>query len=247
MPAVEITGLEKRYRKSQESAVQNLNLSVESGDFLGLLGPNGAGKTTTLLILCGILKPTSGTVRIHDVDVFRGGSKAREMVGYVPQDIALYPSLTAVENLTFFGRACGQTGKRLTQRIDECLSMVGLNNSADRRIDTFSGGMKRRANLAVGLINNPRLLVLDEPTVGVDAQSRNVIEESLAAINRSGVTIIYATHYMDEVQKLCPRVAIVDKGRLIKQGAPTALIADQPECDDLGAVFLHLTGRQLRD
>jgi ABC-2 type transport system ATP-binding protein len=247
MAAVEITGLEKRYRGLAAPAVDDLNLTIESGEILGLLGPNGSGKTTTLLILCGILKPTRGSVRIHGVDVVRDRRRARAMVGYVPQDIALYPSLTVAENLTFFGRACGQRGRLLSQRIDECLAMVGLEKSAGRRIDTFSGGMKRRANLAVGLINNPRMLILDEPTVGVDAQSRHMISESLLSLNRTGMTMVYATHYMDEVQHICPRVAIVDQGHLVKQGAPNALIDEFSECSDLGAVFLHLTGRNLRD
>lgn len=247
MPAIVIEQLEKRYRGSPGPAVHDLCLTIEEGELLGLLGPNGAGKTTTLSILCGLLRSTRGTVRIRGEDVGRRSCRLRQVMGFVPQDIALYPTLTARENLTFFAHAYGLWGKAARRRVDACLELVGLLSSADRRVATYSGGMKRRANLVAGLIHEPSILVLDEPTVGIDAQSRNVIMENLRSLNAAGTTMIYATHYMEEAQQLCSRVAVIDGGKILKEGVPAQLVKESADCANLAELFLELTGRSLRD
>jgi ABC-2 type transport system ATP-binding protein len=228
-------------------ALNRLALSVQSGDFLGLLGPNGAGKTTAISVLCGLLRPDSGEVSCLDLGYASGGGSIRQGLGLVPQEIALYPTLTARENLAFVGRMYGMHGRRLTARLDTCLGAVGLADAADRPIQTYSGGMKRRANLAAGLLHQPRLLVLDEPTVGVDAQSRSAILELLSELNRQGTTIIHATHYMEEIERTCGRAAVIDQGRIIADGSPAELVARHPGCATLQDVFMRLTGRQFRD
>jgi ABC-2 type transport system ATP-binding protein len=165
----------------------------------------------------------------------------------VPQDIALYPALTAHENLAFFGRIYGLSGSRLEKRIAEVLELVCLEEKAHQPVHTYSGGMKRRANLAVGLLHRPQLLYLDEPTVGIDAQSRFLILERLATLRDAGITMLYTTHYMEEAQKLCDRIAIMDEGQIIAEGTPDALLARRPECTNLGELFLALTGKDLRE
>jgi len=245
--AIELTGLRKSYRGAERPAVDDLNLTVDQGTFLGLLGPNGAGKTTTLALMCGLLRPDQGTVRVLGRDLATDLEKVKHVLGLVPQELALYPTLTARENLGFFGRMHGLTGSRLKTRVDECLALVGLEGSADRLVSTYSGGMKRRANLAAGLLHEPAVLVLDEPTVGIDAQSRNAILQRLGELNRRGVTLVYATHYMEEAQQFCSQVAIMDQGKVLAWGAPGELVAQRPGCANLEKLFLELTGRYLRD
>jgi ABC-2 type transport system ATP-binding protein len=185
------------------------------------LGPNGAGKTTTISMLCGLAVPDEGDIT---VDGFEGGTlEAKAAVGYVPQDLALYPDLSAVENLTFFGQLYRLSGKELQTRIGETLELVGLADRGKDRIGTYSGGMKRRANMAAGLLHRPKLLVLDEPTVGVDPQSRNAILET---VGKLGIAVLYTTHYMEEAFKLCDRIGIIDDGHLIAEGTADALIGD---------------------
>ncbi len=190
---------------------------------------------------------SSGGVKLAGVDVLKQAKKIRSLIGLVPQDIALYPTLSARENLHYFGRLHGLQGEHLRQRTEDCLKLVGLLEQGDRSVDTYSGGMKRRANLAVGIIHKPQLLFLDEPTVGIDAQSRNMIIENLIRLRESGMTMVYTTHYMEEAQQLCARIAIVDRGQVIAEGEPQRLVSDQPACRNLEELFLHLTGRQLRD
>lgn len=245
--AISVSGLVKRYHGSDEVTLNGLDLEVREGEIFGLLGPNGAGKTTTLSIVCGLLRATSGTVRVFGEDVTRHPGRIKHLLGFVPQDIALYQTLTGRENLEFFGRMYGLYGASLKSRVDELLAVVGLEKSADRKVATYSGGMKRRANLAAGILHQPRLLVLDEPTVGIDAQSRGVIFENLRALSDAGKTMVYATHYMEEAQKLCTRVAIMDSGRVLLQGPPAQLVAERPGCRNLEELFLELTGRHLRD
>ena len=247
MHIIEVQQVEKRYPGSSVPALRGLDLFVEAGEFFGLLGPNGAGKTTLLSILCGLRKATGGRVILAGEDVTRNPAPIRSRIGLVPQDIALYPSLTAFENLAFFGRMYGLAGAALRARVQECLAMVGLENHAGRRVETYSGGMKRRANLAAGLLHHPPILILDEPTVGIDAQSRNLIFQNLRALNQAGMTLVYATHYMEEAEQFCGRVAILDEGRCLTQGSPAALIAAQPGCPNLDHLFLELTGKRLRD
>ncbi|MFZ3045400.1 MAG: ABC transporter ATP-binding protein [Desulfatirhabdiaceae bacterium] len=240
-------GLIKTYPGSQTAALSRFNLSVEPGEIVGLLGPNGSGKTTAISLMTGLLSPDSGTVHICGMDIFRNPVKARQWIGLVPQHIALYPTLTVTENLAYFGRMYRLNRHDLKTRIDACLKMVGLSNNAHIRIDTCSGGMKRRANLAVALLHTPRMLFLDEPTVGIDPQSRNRILEQLVDLSQSGVSILYTTQYMEEAEKICSRVIIIDEGRIIAQGHPQSLINGHPGCENLGVLFLQLTGKELRD
>jgi ABC-2 type transport system ATP-binding protein len=179
--------------------------------------------------------------------VVNAPAAARPLFGLAPQDIALYPSLTARENLRYFGRLYGLSGRALASRIDQCLALVGLLDNADSRVDVYSGGMKRRANLAAAILHAPRLLVLDEPTVGIDAQSRNMILENLKGLRDAGTTILYTTHYMEEAEQLCSRVAVMDRGRIIATGTPAELINAVEGCRNLEEFFLHLTGKALRD
>ncbi len=235
------------YPGATEPALNHLSLTVQSGEILGLLGPNGAGKTTAISILCGLLRPDAGEVSCLDLAYATGGGSIRQSLGLVPQEVALYPTLTARENLAFIGRMYGIHGGQLAERLAVCLNAVGLAEAADRPIQTYSGGMKRRANLAAGLLHRPRLLVLDEPTVGVDAQSRSAILELLVELNRQGTTIILATHYMEEIERTCGRAAVIDQGRIIAAGSPAELVAEHPGCATLLDVFMRLTGRELRD
>jgi ABC-2 type transport system ATP-binding protein len=238
--------LVKVYRGASQPALDELNISINAGEVFGLLGPNGAGKTTALSIMNTLLKPNSGSVTICGIDVVRYPSRVKGLIGFVPQGVALYPNLTARENLRFFGRMYGLSGKELKKRISESIEIVGLEESADQRVFAFSGGMKRRANLAAGILHKPKLLFLDEPTVGIDPQSRNLILERLAAM-RERTTMVYTTHYMEEAEQLCSYVVIIDAGRIIAEGCPRELINSIPSCSNLEALFIALTGKTLRD
>ncbi len=242
-----VSDLTKRYPGMDRPALDALDLTIRQGEIFGLLGPNGAGKTTTISILSTILRPTHGSVTLKQVDLLRQPMQARRIIGVVPQDIALYPELTAWENLAFFGRLHGLHGDRLRDRITTALAAVGLEEKQRQRVATFSGGMKRRVNLAAGFLHEPELLFLDEPTVGVDIQSRQLIMDKLQEIKTAGTTMIYTTHYMEEAHRLCNRVAIMDRGRILVEGTPDELVAQASDCDNLGELFLQLTGRQLRD
>jgi ABC-2 type transport system ATP-binding protein len=215
MPAIlEVDNLVKKYGNFE--AVKGISFSVEQGEVFGLLGPNGAGKTQTISMLTGVVTPTSGTARIGGFDLHTQMSKVKEINGLVPQDLALYPTLSARANLNFFGRIYGLRGRQLKERVDDVLHVVALTERADQAVDKYSGGMKRRVNIAAGLVHQPRLLFLDEPTVGVDPQSRNQIFESVQRLNRErGMSVVYTSHYMEEVELLCNRVAIVDQGKII--------------------------------
>jgi ABC-2 type transport system ATP-binding protein len=208
----------------ENHAVDGISLQVARGEVFGLLGPNGAGKTTTISMLTGLFPPSKGTILVDGLDMAKETNKAKAKIGLVPQDLALYPTLSARQNLRFWGRIYGLRGKLLQERVEEMLRMVGLTEKGDKAIETYSGGMKRRINIAAGLLHKPDILFLDEPTVGVDPQSRNAIFEGVEELNRQGMTVIYTTHYMEEAQRLCHRVAIVDLGKLIALDTPNALI-----------------------
>ena len=244
---ISIKSLRKVYKGSDEPAVDSISLDILRGEIFGLLGPNGAGKTTTISMLCGLFPPTGGTIEVNGLDIRRDLEKIKHIIGVVPQDIALYPTLTAIENLTFFGNMYGLRGERLKERIYDCLKVFRLEKVATKRLSTYSGGMKRRINLIAGLLHQPRVLFLDEPTVGIDVQSRVVILEYLKEINKEGTTIIYTSHYMEEAENLCTRVAIVDRGRIIALGNPVQLLNERPEFRNLENIFLHLTGKEMRD
>jgi ABC-2 type transport system ATP-binding protein len=193
------------------AAVDDVSFSVNAGEIFGLLGPNGAGKTTSINMICGVLKPDSGRVVIGDKDIWLEPKAVKRSLGVVPQEIAVYEDLTARDNLNFWGSLYGLSGAELKVRVDEALTRVGLSDRAGDRVKEFSGGMKRRLNLVCGLIHEPRLLLLDEPTVGVDPQSRERIFEAIHEIARGGTTVVYTTHYMEEAERLCDRIAILDE------------------------------------
>jgi ABC-2 type transport system ATP-binding protein len=245
--AYRISNLTKTYEGSTIPAVDNISLVIKRGETYGLLGPNGAGKTTTISILCGLLKQTAGSVEFFGLSVAAKASQIRKDIGVVPQEVALYATLTARENLRFFGHMYGLRGARLEHRVDECLDMFGLQGSADRKISTFSGGMKRRANLIAAVLHEPRVLILDEPTVGIDVQSRNVILEYLKDMSGRDTTIIYTTHYLEEAESLCSRVAILDHGNIITEGSPGELMGGRGTYKRLEELFLDVTGKNLRD
>ena len=230
-PVLECHGLRKRYGNRQ--AVDGVAFHVGQGETYGLLGPNGAGKTTTISMLCGIIERDEGEVVVAGAPIGTDRPVAKAAVGYVPQDIALYPDLTGRENLRFFGRLQGLAGAELNQRVEAVLEVVGLLDRADDRVGSYSGGMQRRANIAAGLIHSPKLLVLDEPTVGVDPQSRNAILESIEALGTEGMAVLYTTHYMEEAERLCDRMGIIDEGRIIAEGTRRELVAGIGEHDRL--------------
>ncbi len=225
MPAIlEVDNLVKKF--GDHMAVKGVSFSVEKGEVFGLLGPNGAGKTTTISMLTGVLEPTGGTARVAGYDIRTDLDAVKKINGLVPQDLALYPTLSARANLNFFGQIYGLRGKDLKERVEDVLRVVSLTDRANEAVEKYSGGMKRRVNIAAGLIHHPRLLFLDEPTVGVDPQSRNHIFESVLRLNRErGMSIIYTSHYMEEVELLCNRVAVVDQGEIIALDTVKNLIA----------------------
>jgi ABC-2 type transport system ATP-binding protein len=212
-PLLEVIDLEKRYGATL--ALSQVGFQVHEKEIFGLLGPNGAGKTTLLSITCGLLTPTKGDVKLGGRSLLGGDDDLKRQIGIVPQELAIYGELTARENLQFFGELYGVTGPSLQKSVKEVLAAVGLTERADNRVRTFSGGMKRRLNLGTALVHRPRLLLLDEPTVGVDPQSRNHIFEEVRRLNAAGMTIVYTSHYMEEVQALCSRIGIIDHGKLI--------------------------------
>ncbi len=205
-------------------AVDGVGFTISQGETYGLLGPNGAGKTTTISMIAGILEPDAGTATVCGVAVGTRNVAAKSDIGFVPQDLAIYPDLTARENLKFFGALYDMRGAQLGKRVDEILDVIGLADRADDRADEYSGGMKRRLNIGIGLLHEPRLLILDEPTVGVDPQSRNAILESVAHLSDQGIGVLYTTHYMEEAERLCDRVAIIDSGRIQAEGTRRELV-----------------------
>ena len=244
---IQINNLSKTFKGKAEPAVNDISLSIKRNEIFGLLGPNGAGKTTTISILCGLFPPSSGQINIDGMDLHGDLDYIKQIVGVVPQDIALYPTLTARENLNFYGHMYGLKGKLLKDKIEMWLSNFGLIDAANRRVSTYSGGMKRRVNLIAGVLHGPKILFLDEPTVGVDVQSRTVLIDYLKELYTSGTTIIYTSHHMDEAEHFCSEVAIIDYGKIIIEGTPKQLIADNAGCENLESVFLNLTKRKLRD
>jgi ABC-2 type transport system ATP-binding protein len=222
-------GLTRRF--GDRTAVDGVGFEVHAGETYGLLGPNGAGKTTTIRMVCGLLQRHGGTIEVAGEIVRDGDVTSHAHIGYVPQEVALYPDLTARENLRFFGRLYGLRGQVLRERVEEVLELVALVDRGDERIDTYSGGMKRRLNIGASLLHRPALLVLDEPTVGVDPQSRYAILTSVADFGATGMAILYTTHYMEEAERLCDRIGIIDHGNLVAQGTRRELVAFVEERD----------------
>ena len=239
--------LVKVYRNSDVRALQGVSLSIRERDIFGLLGPNGAGKTTTISILGGLMKPTSGSVTLLGKELSGHYAALKQHIGIVPQEIALYPDLTALENLSFIASMSGLHGEEKKRRIREFLERMDLWEKRGRQLGTFSSGMKRRVNLIAGIMHRPALLFLDEPTVGIDVQSRRVILDHLKELRDDGMTIIYTSHYLEEAESLCNRIAIIDNGVIIAEGDPAEMIGSRPEYADLESIFIHLTGRRVRD
>jgi ABC-2 type transport system ATP-binding protein len=246
-PIIVIDDLTKTFRGLEEPAVKGVFLSINKNEVFGLLGPNGAGKTTIISILCGLFSPTSGKITLDGLSLVENLSDIKKIIGVVPQDIALYPTLTAQENLEFYGAMYGLSGKGLKEKIAYWLDKLGLIHAAHKRIERFSGGMKRRVNLIASILHQPKILFLDEPTVGVDVQSRNVIIDQLKELNKLGTTIIYTSHHLEEAENFCTNIAIIDYGKILTQGPPEVLISDSPGAKDLEDVFLSLTKRKVRD
>jgi ABC-2 type transport system ATP-binding protein len=220
--AIEVQNLQKSFGEIQ--AVRGVSLRVEAGEIFSLLGPNGAGKSTTISMLSGLLEPTGGEACIMGHSVRSDSTRAKAALGVVPQDIALYPDLSARENLVFWGKMYGLRGAMLRQRVDEVLEVIGLTDRQKGRIGTFSGGMKRRVNIGVALLHKPQVVIMDEPTVGIDPQSRRNILDNVIDLNRQGMSVLYTTHYMEEAQELSHHIAIMDQGKIIACGTHDELV-----------------------
>lgn len=245
--SIQIESLSKKYLNTDVFAVDNINLDIKSGEIFGILGPNGAGKTTLISMLCGLIKPSSGNIKVAGKPLKTNKKIIQQITGVVPQEYALYPTLTAFENLIYFGAMYGLKSKDLKLKINNALSELGLSKFKNQKVITFSGGMKRRVNLIAGILHNPVILYLDEPTVGVDIQSKNVIINHLKELNKKGTTIMYTSHHMVEAQNFCDKVAIIDSGRIIALDTPSKLIENTKDAKRLEDVYLSLTGENLRD
>lgn len=230
-------------------AVDGVSFSIRNQEIFGLLGPNGAGKTTTIRVLATVLRPDEGDVTIGGHSVLDRANDVRKLIGVCPQEVALYTELSAIDNLVFFGRMAGLGGKEAKSTARENLERVGLTDRGKDAVSKFSGGMKRRMNIAAALMSKPALLMLDEPTVGIDPQSRSHIFDTILQLRDEGMTVLYTTHYMEEADRLCDRIGIIDNGRVIALDTVEALKAriGDPNSTTLEEVFLDLTGRSLRD
>lgn len=244
-PAIQIDELEFHY-PDQEGLFSRFNLRVEAGHRFGLFGPNGAGKTTLMNLMTGLLSASSGTIRLLGKDMQKHHLRINKLFGFVPQDFAFYQELSPVENLAFFGAWSGMTGPAIRRRTRELLDILGLVTVRHKKIQNFSGGMKRRVNLAIGVIHQPRILFLDEPTVGVDVQTRHAIINYLKQLNESGTTLIYTSHQLGEAEELCNVVAMIDEGKIIAHEALDSLLSKHRQ-DGLEGLFLELTGKNYRD
>jgi ABC-2 type transport system ATP-binding protein len=233
----------------EHKAVDGVSFDILKGEIFGLLGPNGAGKTTTIRMLSTVLAPDRGDVTIGGYSIRTHADKVRNLIGVCPQELALYQELSAMDNMVFFGQMAGLDSRQAQTQAMEHLTLMGLEQRARGKIANFSGGMKRRINLAISLMGNPQLLFLDEPTVGIDPQSRNKIYETIENLRDKGMTVLYTTHYMEEANRLCSRIAIIDSGKIIALDTPEELKKriGSPDKVTLEDVFLNLTGRSLRD
>lgn len=247
MNAIECQNLAKSYDKKKSFVIQDFSLKIEKGENFGLLGPNGAGKTTLISMMCGLLKPTSGQLKVCDLNYHQHQTEIQKKIGVVPQEYALYPTLTAFENLEYFGSLYNLKGKNLKERIEFGLEKVNLSDYKNRPIKDFSGGMKRRINLLTGILHRPEILFLDEPTVGVDLQSKEVIIAILKDLNQQGTTILYTSHHLHEAENFCTQIGILDKGKILAEGTPENLIKSVSGAESLEDVFLELTGNQVRN
>ncbi|MPT33468.1 MAG: ABC transporter ATP-binding protein [Chryseobacterium sp.] len=244
---IEIKNLYKKYKNAEEFSVNDISLNIDKNEIYGILGPNGAGKTTLISMLSGLIKPTSGSFTINGLSPQKNSIKFRQNIGVVPQEYALYPTLTAKENLMYFGSLYGLSHKKLKNTIDGSLEIMGLSKFANKTIEQFSGGMKRRCNLIAGTLHNPKVLFLDEPTVGVDVQSKKAIIDYLLDLNKKGTCIIYTSHHLSEAEEFCTKIAIIDHGKIHAVGTPEELVNKVADAANLEDVFISLTGKELRD
>ncbi len=245
---LKINDLTKKY--DSKVVVDNLNIEIKKGEIFGLLGPNGAGKSTTMNMICGIVRPTLGNVEFMGKDFLKNRRELINNLGFIPQDLAIHGNLKAWENVELFTSLYGIKGAQLKERIDESLEYVGLLEKKNDFAKTFSGGMKRRLNIACAIGHHPALLLFDEPTVGIDPQSRNFILDKIKESNKNGATVIYTSHYMEEVEAICTRIAIMDNGKIIASGTAEELkkmVKDDAGSITLEEVFLTMTGKKLRD
>lgn len=244
--AVNIENLGFHYPGNDGVVFSGLNLQVRKGERFGLFGPNGAGKTTLLSLMTGLLSADSGTITLLGNDVRKKNHDVNKLIGFVPQDFSYYQELSPVENLEFFGAWSGLNKQQIKKRTDELLAILGLENVRNKQVDKFSGGMKRRVNLAIGVIHNPSVLILDEPTVGVDVQTRHAIINYLMELNKNGTTLIYTSHQLSEAEGLCEEVALIDVGKIITQDSLTNLLKEHKQ-ESLEDLFLNLTGKEYRN
>jgi ABC-2 type transport system ATP-binding protein len=247
MFAIEIKDIRKKYRDADTPALDGFSFCVKQTQIAGLLGPNGAGKTTCINILCGVVKPDSGTALINGKDCTKETTAIRYMTGLTPQQIALFGELTAQQNFMYIGRLYGIDDHTTRNRMKTLTERLGLDQHINKRINEFSGGTKRRANIIASLLHEPELLILDEPTAGVDVQSRAMIIDFLKEYRALGKTILYTSHLLDEAEQICDTVVIIDEGRHITGGTPQELIANTAGCSRLEDVFIRYTGRKVRD
>lgn len=243
---IEIRNVFQKYKSAQENSLSGVSLNIETADIFGLLGPNGAGKTTLISILCGIIPPSSGEVNFYQNGQLISEKQRKSSIGFVPQEYAFYQELTPRQNLDYFGAMYNLPKTNLETRREHLLDILGLTKVGDKKVGSFSGGMKRRVNLAIGIIHEPDILFLDEPTVGVDVQSRNAIIRYLQHINDAGTTIIYTSHHMSEAEEFCKHIALIDHGKVIAQGALDDLKAKH-NVSSLQSLFINLTGEEYRD
>lgn len=247
MEAIQCHNLSKSYDGKKTFVIRDFNLGISKGEIFGLLGPNGAGKTTLISMMCGLLAPTSGQIKLSGLNFKSNRTQIQKKIGVVPQEYALYPTLTAFENLEFFGSLYNLHGNDLKNRIEMGLEKVNLLDYRNRPVKDFSGGMKRRINLLTGILHQPEILFLDEPTVGVDIQSKEVIIGILEELNARGTTIVYTSHHLAEAQNFCTRLSIIDKGKILVEGTSDELIQQVKDATNLEEVFLELTGNQIRN
>lgn len=245
-PAVDISNLSFCYPGNETPSFSNLNLQIAKGERFGLFGPNGAGKTTLMNLMTGLLSSTEGNIMLDGIKVEGHKNKVNKLFGFVPQDFSFYHELSPVENLEFFGAWYGLSPRQIQRKTIELLKVMGLDEVRHKPVQQFSGGMKRRVNLAIGVIHNPGILFLDEPTVGVDVQTRHAIINYLLELNNSGTTLIYTSHQLSEAEDLCNHIALLDRGSIIAHGALDTLLKEH-QFTDLEELFLNLTGNHFRD
>ncbi len=246
---LKLEGLTKKY--DNKPVVDHINLDIKKGEIFGLLGPNGAGKSTTMNMVCSLIKPTAGRIELFGLDTKTDRKKVKQKLGYIPQELAIHGNLKAWENVELFTSLYGIKGDKLRKAVTESLEFVGLADKRNGFVKTFSGGMKRRLNIACAIGHKPELLIFDEPTVGIDPQSRNFILEKIRDVNSQGATVIYTSHYMEEIEAICTRIAIMDNGKIVAIGTKEELVelvtSDKDSQMTLEEVFLTLTGKKLRD